>query len=96
FLELLDLVIVMTVEPGFGGQAFLETMLPKIETAAGAVMKRGLDADIEVDGGIDPNSAARARAAGANVFVAGTSIFDTPDPAEAARGIAETIGAEVD
>lgn len=89
-----DLVILMTVEPGFGGQQFLEEMLPKVSEAREAVRERGIDVDIEVDGGIDPETGGRARKAGANVFVAGNSIFGAKDPAAAAERIVRAIATE--
>lgn len=87
FLELCDLVLVMSVYPGFGGQSFLPEALPKIEAVAKKVDSHSLRADIEVDGGIDAATAARARSAGANVFVAGTAIFRAADPVAAIREI---------
>ena len=81
----IDLALLMTVEPGSGGQPFMEEMLPRIATVARAVSKSGLATLIEVDGGIDANTIAAASAAGANVFVAGTSVFGNPG------GIADAI-----
>jgi ribulose-phosphate 3-epimerase len=83
FVELADELLIMTVHPGFGGQGFMEEVLPKVETARKFVDSRALATDIEVDGGITPETAALARAAGADVFVAGTSIFRAEDPAAA-------------
>src|SRR5690606_6653849 len=74
-LEETDQILVMTVNPGFGGQRFIEAMLPKIERIRGWIERRGLAIDLEVDGGIDPTNIARAASAGANVFVAGTAVF---------------------
>lgn len=88
-----DLVTVMTVNPGFGGQGFLEEVLPKVAEARETASERGLSVDIEVDGGIDSATAVRARKAGANVFVAGHAVFRSGDPALAARAIYEAIGA---
>jgi ribulose-phosphate 3-epimerase len=69
----------MTVNPGFGGQSFIDAMLPKIEKIRGWIEKRGLDIDLQVDGGITEENVGRAAAAGANVFVAGTAIFAQAD-----------------
>ncbi len=80
FLDLCDLLLVMSVEPGFGGQAFMPEVLPKIEAARKLVDSEGLRADIEIDGGITPETARLARDAGANLFVAGTAIFAASDP----------------
>lgn len=91
-LEDIDLVTVMTVNPGFGGQAFLVEMLPKVAAARRSVTERSLSVDIEVDGGVTPTTAARAKEAGANVFVAGNSVFESPDPSEAARRLVDVIG----
>ena len=74
-LEEIDLVLVMSVNPGFGGQKFIASQLKKIEAAANRIAKENLDVLIEVDGGIDPETAPRAVAAGANVLVAGTAAF---------------------
>jgi ribulose-phosphate 3-epimerase len=74
-LEEIDLVLVMSVNPGFGGQKFLSSQLRKIEAIANRVSKEGLDVDIEVDGGIDPQTAPLAINAGATVLVAGTAAF---------------------
>ena len=74
-LEEIDLVLVMSVNPGFGGQKFIASQLKKIEAIANRVAKEDLSIDIEVDGGIDPDTAPRAIAAGANVLVAGTAAF---------------------
>ncbi len=74
-LEELDLVLVMSVNPGFGGQKFIESQLRKIEAIAGRIAKEGLDVRLEVDGGIDPETARLAVNAGANVLVAGTAVF---------------------
>lgn len=74
-LDRLDMLLVMTVDPGFGGQRYLAAMEPKIRAAAQLVAARGLDTSIEVDGGIDTASAPGAARAGATVFVAGTSLF---------------------
>jgi len=82
-LHLADVVLVMTVDPGFGGQAFLPEMLPKIRELRALCESRGLDPWIEVDGGQDGANAARAIAAGANAIVAGSAIFGTPDYARA-------------
>ena len=73
----------MSVEPGFGGQAFIPEVLPKLEAARKLVDSAGFHADIEVDGGITPETARLAREAGANVFVAGTAIFGSDDPVAA-------------
>jgi ribulose-phosphate 3-epimerase len=86
-LEALDLVLVMTVNPGFGGQSFIEACLPKIEKLAGWIAKRGLKARVEVDGGIAPETAKRVVDAGASVLVAGTAVFGRKDYAEAIRAL---------
>jgi ribulose-phosphate 3-epimerase len=74
-LEDIDLVLVMSVNPGFGGQKFIVSQLKKIEAIANRIAKENLAVLIEVDGGIDPDTAPRAVAAGANVLVAGTAAF---------------------
>ena len=74
-LEEVDLVLVMSVNPGFGGQKFIASQLRKIEAIANQVSKQGLDIILEVDGGIDPTNAARVVAAGATSLVAGTAAF---------------------
>jgi ribulose-phosphate 3-epimerase len=74
-LDEIDLVLVMSVNPGFGGQKFITSQLKKIEAIATRIAKEGLDVRIEVDGGIDPETAGQAVAAGANVLVAGTAAF---------------------
>ncbi len=78
-----DQVLVMSVNPGFGGQRFIEGSLPKIAQLRRWIDERELDVEIEVDGGIGPGTIGRAAAAGANVFVAGTAVFGKPDYAAA-------------
>jgi ribulose-phosphate 3-epimerase len=82
-LDLVDGVLVMTVNPGFGGQSFLDSQLPKIAALRRAIDATGRAVALGVDGGITPQTAARCRAAGADVFVAGTSVFGTSDYAAA-------------
>ena len=82
-----DMVLVMTVEPGFGGQRFIAEMLPKIAEARRAMANRGLDLWLEVDGGINADTAAQCAEAGADVFVAGSAVFDASDPAAAGAAI---------
>ena len=82
-LELTDLVLVMTVNPGFGGQSFIEACLPKIERIAETIQRQGLKTRIEVDGGITPETAPRVASAGATVLVAGTAVFGKPSYADA-------------
>ncbi len=74
-IEDLDLVLVMSVNPGFGGQKFITGQLKKIEAIANRIAKEGLDVQLEVDGGIDPDTARQAVSAGATVLVAGTAAF---------------------
>jgi ribulose-phosphate 3-epimerase len=78
-----DQVLVMTVNPGFGGQKFIESMLGKIETLRRMIDERGREVSLEVDGGITLDTIARAARAGADVFVAGTAVFGAPDYAQA-------------
>ncbi|SMF03573.1 ribulose-5-phosphate 3-epimerase [Tistlia consotensis] len=78
-LELCDIILVMTVNPGFGGQRFLPEMLPKIRLVRALCAEAGLEPVIEVDGGEDEATAARAAAAGANAIVAGSAIFGSGD-----------------
>ena len=82
-----ELVLVMTVNPGFGGQAFIEHTLRKIEQVREMLDSAGSEADLEVDGGIEPQTAERVVAAGATVLVAGTAIFG------ASEGVAAAIEA---
>ena len=89
FLDQIDLLLVMTVNPGFGGQAFIPETLEKVRSARKIRDQRGLDFHIEVDGGIAPETAPIVREAGANVLVAGTSVFRVTDPA---KTIAELRG----
>ena len=79
YLEKLDLLLVMTVEPGFGGQSFMAGMLPKIERLRRQIDLMGLDCELEVDGGINPDTARLCVQAGANVLVAGSDIFKASD-----------------
>jgi ribulose-phosphate 3-epimerase len=74
-----DMLLVMTVEPGFGGQPFLDSMLPKIRRARQAVSEQGLDVWIEVDGGISSATIEQVAEAGANVMVAGSAVYGAPD-----------------
>jgi ribulose-phosphate 3-epimerase len=88
FLSLVDLVLVMTVQPGFGGQAFRDDVLPKIALVDRWRSERRLDLRIEVDGGIEKATAALCRAKGADTFVAGTSFFAAEDKAGFAAAFA--------
>lgn len=89
FLTQIDLLLVMTVNPGFGGQAFIPEMMEKVKAAKKIREQQGLDFHIEVDGGIRPDTARVATEAGANVLVAGTAVFRAKDPV---REIAELRG----
>jgi ribulose-phosphate 3-epimerase len=84
FLELCDVLLFMSVEPGFGGQSFMPHVLAKVEAAREWVEERGLPTDIQIDGGITLETARLAFEAGANVLVAGTAIFGADDPLTAA------------
>ncbi|GAA2175822.1 ribulose-phosphate 3-epimerase [Arthrobacter parietis] len=83
----LDMLLIMTVEPGFGGQSFLDVTLPKIRRAAEAIRGSDLPLVIQVDGGITKDTIVRAAEAGATVFVAGSSVYGAEDPAEAIAGL---------
>lgn len=77
-----DQVLVMTVEPGFGGQSFIESVMPKLEILRAEVAKTGLDVWLQVDGGVDERTICLASKAGADTFVAGSSVYNAGDPAE--------------
>ncbi|GJP45277.1 hypothetical protein CLOM_g4684 [Closterium sp. NIES-68] len=85
--EAVDLVLVMTVEPGFGGQAFMPEMMPKVQF----LRSRFPELDIQVDGGLGPSTIAQAAAAGANCVVAGSSVFGSSDPAAAIAVLREAV-----
>ncbi len=86
----IDLALCMTVNPGWGGQSFIEHSLEKVERLRHIL---GHQVALEVDGGVDPHTAPRCRAAGANLLVAGSAVFGSADPAAAYRAIAEAAGA---
>ena len=86
-LPLVDMVLVMTVEPGFGGQKFMPETMANVETVRRMAEEKGLSIDIEVDGGISASNAAVPASAGANVFVAGSAVFKAEDPAAAVLSI---------
>lgn len=79
YLDKLSMVLVMTVEPGFGGQSFMDDMMPKVSAVRSEIDRRGLDVDIQVDGGINKDTISIAAKAGANVFVSGNAIFSSDD-----------------
>ena len=85
YLDQVDLVLLMSVEPGFGGQTFLPQTLDKIRRLRARIEEQGLSLPIQVDGGIHPGTAPRVREAGADILVAGSAVFRSQDPAEAIR-----------
>ena len=87
YLTKVELILVMTVEPGFGGQKFMPAAVEKIAAIRAEAQRRGLSTDIEVDGGIDAATAPLCAAAGANVLVAGSAVFGAKDPAAAMSAI---------
>jgi len=91
FLDDIDLLLIMTVHPGFGGQSFMAEVVPKIRQAREALDRRDLDVALEVDGGINVDTAPQVAAAGADVFVAGSAIFDAADPLDAARRLRSAV-----
>jgi ribulose-phosphate 3-epimerase len=86
-LDELDLVLLMTVNPGFGGQGLIERVFPKIERVRESIVRRGLATRVEVDGGVKPANARRFIDAGADVLVAGSAVFGAPDRAAAIAAI---------
>ena len=87
FIDKVDLILVMTVEPGFGGQSFMHDMLPKIAAIRETINKLNPLCELEVDGGIDAQTSALVKEAGANVLVAGSAVFKAADRAAAIRDI---------
>jgi len=85
----LDMLLLMTVEPGFGGQEFLELVLPKLGRARQLIARRGLDVWLQVDGGVSGETIERCAEAGADVFVAGSAVYSADDPAKAVRRLRE-------
>lgn len=88
-LDELDLVLIMSVNPGFGGQSFIESCLNKIAQLRKMIDARGLATELEVDGGVKLDNIERIAAAGADVFVAGSAVFGTDDYAATIRGLKE-------
>ena len=91
FVEVCDLVVIMSVEPGYGGQSFIDSVLHEVEAARNSIDSQGLRADIEIDGGITVVTAPLARSAGADIFVAGTAVFGEQDRGGAIAAIRESI-----
>jgi ribulose-phosphate 3-epimerase len=87
YLDQVDLLLVMSVNPGWGGQAFIPDVLDKVAAARAEIDARGLACEIEIDGGINVDTAADAAAAGADILVAGSAVFRADDPAAAGRAI---------
>ena len=87
YLDKLSMVLVMTVEPGFGGQSFMPETMEKVKTLRSEIARRGLEVDIQVDGGINDATVETAARAGANVLVAGSAVFGAPDSAAAIENI---------
>ena len=87
YLTDVDLLLVMSVHPGWGGQGFIAEVLDKVRVARAAIDERGLDVEIEIDGGVNVDTAPRAAAAGVDILVAGSAVFRAPDPLAAARAI---------
>ena len=83
YLKDISMVLIMTVEPGFGGQSFMVDMLPKITELKQEIERQGLNVDIQVDGGVDSETAVLCKKAGANILVAGSYIFKSPNTKEA-------------
>jgi len=92
FLEQIDLLLLMTVHPGFGGQSFMHEVMPKVARARAEIDRRGLQVALQVDGGIDEHTGPVAAAAGADTFVAGNAIFGADDALGAARRLRAAIG----
>lgn len=90
-LEDLDMVLIMSVNPGFGGQKFIPSALDKIKTLRSMINEKNLNIDIQVDGGIGLDNIAEVVSCGANVLVAGSAIFNTPDPALAIKKMKEAV-----
>ncbi|KGL40921.1 ribulose-phosphate 3-epimerase [Listeria newyorkensis] len=91
-LEEVDLILFMTVNPGFGGQSFIKEVLPKITAAKQMIDEKGLDIEIEVDGGVDDKTAPLCVAAGADVFVAGSYIYGNKNREKAVDKLREIVG----
>ncbi|MBV8235220.1 MAG: ribulose-phosphate 3-epimerase [Acidimicrobiia bacterium] len=91
YLADVDLLLMMTVHPGFGGQAFIADVMDKVKVAREEIDRRGLKVALQVDGGINEETAPVAAAAGADVFVAGSAIFHADDPLNAARRIRSAV-----
>ena len=87
YLDQVDLLLVMSVNPGWGGQAFIPEMLDKVAAARKEIDARNLACEIEIDGGINVDTAGAAAAAGVDILVAGSAVFRAPDPLAAARAI---------
>ena len=94
-LDLADIVLVMTVNPGFGGQDFLDSQLAKIAAVRRMIAESSRDIALQVDGGIGADTVGRAAAAGANVMVAGTAVFGAPDYAAAITGLRRAAAPEM-
>jgi ribulose-phosphate 3-epimerase len=93
YLDEIDLLLVMSVNPGWGGQSFIPEVLDKVRAARAEIDGRGLDVEIEIDGGINAETAPHAAAAGVDILVAGSAIFHAPDPLAAAREIRDAADA---
>jgi ribulose-phosphate 3-epimerase len=89
-IDLVDLVLLMSVNPGFGGQAFIPSMLPKLKKLRAMINERGLATKIEIDGGIDASNIHSIVAAGADIIVAGSAVFGGGKPAEAVEDLIRT------
>lgn len=87
YLPLIDMILIMSVEPGFGGQSFIPASLDKLREAGAMIEESGCDIDLEVDGGVNLKNAAEIKAAGANILVAGSAVFHAPDPAAAVMAL---------
>ena len=87
FLPYCDLILVMTVEPGFGGQSFMQDMMPKLKTIRGYIDAQNPGCELEVDGGVNTETARLCRENGANVLVAGSAYFKAADPAAFVRAV---------
>ena len=87
YLEMVDMVLVMTVEPGFGGQSFMADMMPKVTALRQEIDRRGLNVSIQVDGGINAVTAVTAAEAGADIAVMGSALFNSDDPQALVDGV---------